>query len=429
MNALTLRTWKVKIVRELRVRSSSAVDAVLYFLRIPPRIPAEAKVNDALFYVAELLMARAGRMAKWVTRLSGRKVILLCHTEGFIPEFSEGFTAIVRYRDAWHLRRLLRALPKPWLIHGFAPKSHYPDVARRAMRDVPYVHDLQDTLVVYYGTTPTKRWLRVELPYEKACMAEADGVIAHSLEPAEGFRRYRIPHGKRPPTLFFPLYCDDDRFIAGVPKISDTEIHLVYAGGGSHRDPRYFGNIQFFGLIDTLTKQGLHFHVYPSPTTLEADRIEYEQVAMNNALFHYHQPVAQEQLPGELARYHIGIHLGFVNDAEHRQSSAKYRLCTTLKLFNFVESGIPVVVSENLEFQSWMLRRYGAGVPLERNQLLQLGTFLDGLMDAGIRERMTKGREAVALSRHVPRLLLFYAQIKQEFQAGRIAPSITSSDC
>lgn len=407
MKALTLRTWKVKILRELRVRSSGMLDAVLYFLRIPPSFPAESRVNDALFYVAELLMARAGRMAKWVTRLSGRKVVLLCHTEGFIPEFSEGFTAIVRYRNAWHLRRLLRALPKPWLIHGFAPKSHYPDVARKAVPDVPYIHDLQDTLVVYYGATPTKRWLRAELPHEKACMANADGVIAHSLEPAEGFRRYGIPRSTRPPTLFFPLYCDDDRFITGVPKISDQEIHLVYAGGvaGSHRDPRYFGNIQFFGLIDTLTEQGLHLHIYPSPTTLEADRTEYIELARSYPRFHYHDPVKQEALAGELARYHFGLIPFFVERSD--QSPEKLKYATALKLFNFLEAGLPVVVSKDLGFQSWIARRSGAGLVVGSDEIVGLAELFVKFGKGAVEQ----GRQDLSLRGNIPRLLHFYEQV------------------
>src|SRR5262249_9797243 len=141
--------------------------------------------------------------------------------------------SVLLFRNSWHLRRLLRALPRPRLVHGFAPKSRYPDVARRALqpKGVPYVHDLQDTLVVYYATTPGARWLREDLPHERACRARADGVVAHSLEPNEGFRRYGIARQDRPPTLFFPLYCDDDAFVADGPKISDTEVHLAYAGG------------------------------------------------------------------------------------------------------------------------------------------------------------------------------------------------------
>jgi hypothetical protein len=222
MNALVWRTWKVKIARELRVRGSAVIDAVLYALHVPPSIPATAKVDNALFYVAELLMARAGRMAKWVTRQSGRKVVLLLPHAKASSRSSpvKASRRCVRYRNAWHSAPVVaRHCPTPWIVHGFAPKSHYPDVARRTLPNVPYIHDLQDTLVVYYGTTPTKRWLRAELPHERACMAEADGVIAHSLEPAEGFRRYGIPHRTRPRTLFFPLYCDDDRFVT-MPKIS-----------------------------------------------------------------------------------------------------------------------------------------------------------------------------------------------------------------
>lgn len=408
MIALKFRTWKVKALRELRVRMSGMVDAALYFLRIPPRVPPEAKVGGALFYVAELLMARAGRLAKWVTRLSGRKVVLLCHAEGFIPEFAEGFTAIVRYRNGWHLRRLLRTMPEPWLIHGFAPKSHYPDVARRAMRGVPYVHDLQDTLVVYYGTAPTKRWLRVELPYEKACMAGADGVIAHSLEPAEGFRRYGIPRGRRPPTLFFPLYCDDDRFVGDVPKVPGKAIHLVYAGGvaGSHRDPRYFGHIQFFGLIRTLAEQGLHLHIYPSPTTLEADRLEYVELARTNPWFHYHEPVAQEALAGELARYHFGLIPFFVQNSE--QSPEKLKYATALKLFNFIEAGLPVVVSGDLEFQGWISRRAHAGVVVASDGLGTLAPRLEAFDGS----RLAAGRTSLSLGAQVPRLLSFYAAVR-----------------
>ncbi|MBK6368396.1 MAG: hypothetical protein IPF64_00840 [Flavobacteriales bacterium] len=413
MNALVWRTWKVKIARELRVRGSAVIDAVLYAVHVPPSIPATAKVDNALFYVAELLMARAGRMAKWVTRQSGRKVVLFCHREGYIPEFAgEGFAAVLLYRNAWHLRRLLRTMPTPWIVHGFAPKSHYPDVARRTLPNVPYIHDLQDTLVVYYGTTPTKRWLRAELPHERACMAEADGVIAHSLEPAEGFRRYGIPHRTRPRTLFFPLYCDDDRFVT-MPKISATETHLVYAGGvaGSHRDPRYFGNIQFFGLIETLTKQDLHLHIYPSPTTLAADRTEYEALAKTNLRFHYHEPVGQEKLAEELGRYHFGFHLGFVNDGDHQQSTAKYRLCTTLKLFNFLEAGIQVISSVNLDFQAWMITRHHAGIAIEREDIALLAERLRVLNNASDPWNVERARVRLSLKENTRRLIAFYEAV------------------
>lgn len=406
-----------KVLRESRARGSALIDRTLHAWGIKPAMPKEAMAEGSyLLYVCETLPARAVRMAKWVARTDGSRILLLCHRDGAIPAFgTAGFEQVLLYRNSWHLRRVVNALPKPRLVHGFAPKSRYPDVVRRALQPqgVPYIHDLQDTLVVYYGTDVKPRWLREELPHERACMHEADGVIAHSLEPNEGFRRYGIARKDRPPTLFFPLYCDDDVFADAVPKISDTEIHLVYAGGvaGSHRDPKHYGNIQFFGLIETLTAQGLHFHIYPSPTNIAADREEYQALARANPCFHFHDPVSQEHLARELARYHFGIHLGFVNDAEHGQSSAKYRLCTTLKLFNFIEAGIPVLSSENLGFQAWIITRHGAGIALNREELYQLNDKLNSLDYDVLASSAKRGRAILSLKRNIPRLMHFYAEM------------------
>lgn len=407
-----------KLRRESRTRGSAMVDAVLHILRLPPTMPPGVKqAAPFMLYVCELLPARAGRMAKWVARVEGARIILLCHRDGFIPAFaSAGFAHVLLYRNAWHLRRILNALPKPKLVHGFAPKSKYPDVARQALQPlgIPYIHDLQDTLVVYYGTQVDLRWLREELPHERACMAGADGLVAHSLEPNEGFRRYGIARKDRPRTLFFPLYCDDDAFAGAVPKVSGTETHLVYAGGvaGSHRDPRQYGNIQFFGLIETLTRQGLHLHIYPSPTNIRADLEEYEALSRTNPRFHFHPPVPQEKLAGELAKYHWGIHIGFVNDAEHKQSVAKYRLCTTLKLFNFMEAAIGIVSSENLWFQSWMITRHGVGISIAREQLGRLVPLLEAFSHEHTTSSLARVRNQLSLKNHIPRLLHFYQVVQ-----------------
>ncbi|HRH37201.1 MAG TPA: glycosyltransferase [Flavobacteriales bacterium] len=414
MDLRSVKTLWTKARREARSRGSALLDQVLFGLGIAPGHVVKGGTGSYLLFVCEALPARAGRMAKWITRTDGSRIVLLCHRDGFVSAFkSEGFADVILFRNAWHLRRILRASSKPKLVHGFAPKSHYPNVARIALKGTPYIHDLQDTLAVYYGTAPHQRWLREELPHERACMAEADGLVAHSLEPNEGFRRYGIAHKDRPRTLFFPLYCDDDAFVTGVEKIDSEAIHLVYAGGiaGSHRDPKHYGNIQFFGLIDMLTAQGLHFHIYPSPTNIRADVEEYEALAKTNPRFHFHQPVAQEKLAGELARYHYGIHLGFVNDGEHQQSQAKYRLCTTLKLFNFIEAGIPVLSSDNLDFQSWIVTRHGAGFGLKREEVGRLGEKLRGLNYGALATSTGNGRAILSLKMNTPRLLRFYSDV------------------
>lgn len=411
MDGRKLKVLWTKLRRELRARGTSVGDRLLHDMGIAPSMPKESQQEEAyLLYVCELLPARAGRMAKWVARTSGDRIILLCHRDGFIPAFANaGFAQVLLYRNAWHLRRILKAMPKPKLIHGFAPKSRYPDVARCALQPqgVPYIHDLQDTLVVYYGTDVKQRWLREELPHERACMAGADGLIAHSLEPNEGFRRYGIARKDRPTTLFFPLYCDDDHFVDNMPKVSETEIHLVYAGGvaGSHRDPKHYGNIQFFGLIGTLTRQGLHFHIYPSPTNIRADVEEYEALARTNPRFHVHDPVPQERLAGELARYHFGI-LPFFKELSE-QSEAKLKYATTLKLFNYLEADLPIIVSRDLGYQRWLVERNGVGLSISLGDLPSLAT---SLLPPEIFS-VEKARGSLGLKNAISRLSGFYGRL------------------
>jgi hypothetical protein len=398
-----------KLRREFRTRGTALLDALLYLLHAAPSLPKDIQSDKSfLLYVCEMLPARAGRMAKWAARTGNMRILLLCHRDVYIPAFrGTGFAHVLLYRNAWHLKRLLHALPKPLLVHGFAPKSKYPDLARMQLQaqGVPYIHDLQDNLVVYYGTDVKPRWLREELPHERACMAGSDGLIAHSLEPNEGFRRYGIARKDRPPTLFFPLYCDDDVFVDNVPKISDGEIHLVYAGGvaGSHRDPKHYGNIQFFGLVETLTKQGLHFHIYPSPTNIRADVEEYETLSRANPRFHFHAPVPQERLAGELARYHFGM-LPFFKELSE-QSESKLRYATTLKLFNFLEAGIPIIVSRDLTYQSWIVERNGSGISVSMRDMTALADLI-----AKFRNKQFS-RPFLGLKRATPRLLQFYQRM------------------
>jgi hypothetical protein len=267
---------------------------------------------------------------------------------------------------------------------------------------------MQDVLATYYGTDPTTRWLQQELPHEKRCLEKADGVISHSMEMNEGFRRYHIT--EKPPSLFFPLYCDDDVFL-DPQKAAGKEIHLVYAGGvaGSHRDPKHYGNTQFAGLIQKLTSQGLHFHIYPSPTNVRADYEEYESIAKENPLFHFHASVSQDKLSAELSQYHYGL-LPFFKELSE-QSATKLKFATTLKLFNYLEAGLPVIVSKDLGFQSWIVERYDAGMGISLDDITSLGNLLKARDYSVVQQKVIVAREKLSLRQNIGRLENFYLKV------------------
>ncbi|MGL4599631.1 MAG: hypothetical protein ACRCYO_19050, partial [Bacteroidia bacterium] len=379
--------------------------------KIPVILPKIKKDNRrTIVFVGEFLPPRTARIAKWLKRTYNDQLILVCYKAGFVPHFvNEGIEQTLLYRNVWHLKRILRQMPRPDILHSFAPTSRFPDAARETLPDVTFVHDMQDVYATYYGINPEKKWLQLELPHEKNCLALADGVIGHSLEPNIGFRRYGIK--KKPPTLFFPLYCDDDSFAKNTRKISDTEIHLVYAGGvaGSHRDPKHYGNIQFHKLIETLTVQGFHFHIYPSPSNVRADYEEYETLAKQNERFHFHNPVKQELLAEELSQYHFGL-LPFFKELS-QQSDSKLKYATTLKLFNYLEAGIPILVSSDLIYQSWLIERMNVGLSINIESIKAIRSIILTSSYSSFQQQTLDARAHLSLKNNIHRIHNFYKKI------------------
>ena len=192
---------------------------------------------------------------------------------------------------------------------------------------------------------------------------------------------------------------------------------LFRSGGvaGSHRDKTHYGSIQFHDLIRVLDAQQIHFHIYPSPSNARADYEEYEQIDKATGYFHFHAAVSQDAMAAELGRYHFGI-LPFFS-SHSSQSGDKYKYATSLKMFNYIEAGLPILVSGDLVYQSWIVRRYEAGITIRQEDLVNLRQVVTGCDYAAMVAKLTARREEISLKVHIPRLLRFYGEV-----AGRHHP-------
>jgi hypothetical protein len=411
MNSAAFRIILTKIRWLAYETATSCFDFVFWFLRLPvPGMVAKPEPGrKRIVFVGELLPPRTPRMAKWLVRSGGFSAVLVCSKRGFVQAFSDPhFEGVYLFRNKWHLKRILLAIPEVYVLHSFAPKSYYPDIARQTL-NVPFIHDMQDVYATYYGLTPSLGWLKKELPHEKTCLEKANGLVANSLEPNAAYRKYFTK--QKPPSLFFPLYCDDDFFFENKKELNPEDIHIVYAGGvaGSHRNPKQYGNIQFKSLILKLASQQIHFHIYPSPSNVRADYEEYEAMARESAYFHFHEPVSQQKLGEELNKYHFGI-LPFFKELSE-QSDEKLKYATTLKLFNYLESGIPVIVSKDLQYQSWMVKRTGSGFEIGIEDLSVLKNIILNHPYSSLKEAVSTARKSLSLKKQINRLIEFYKQV------------------
>ena len=389
---------------------SSLVDWSLFLINLPvgslPK-PSNSEKKVVVF-IGDRVILRSSRMAKWVKRNGDFFTVLLCHKLYFVEKFSNNeWDKVLLYRNKFHLLRIIRQLKDVYLFHGFAPSSYYPDLVRQHVK-VPFVIDMQDVYACYYGLNPGVRWIKAELPHEKNCLQFSDGLIGHSLEPNVVLRKY----GKiKPPSLFFPLYCDNDYFQCNIKSLDADNIHLVYAGGvaSSQRDKAQFGTIQFHELIRILSGQKIHFHIYPSPTNFKADYEEYKQISVNNNYFHFHHSVSQDQLASELNKYHFGLLPFFKIDSG--QSAEKFKYATTLKLFNYIEAGIPILVSEDLVYQNWIIKRSNAGLTIREDDIYRLKEIISGIDYSALVAGLISKREEISLKTHIHRLFTFYRQV------------------
>ncbi len=410
MQTAKLKILFYKIRWLLWDKSTSLFDFLLYQLSFSSNaLRNERASTKRIVFVGEFLPPRIPRMAKWLKREGDYYFILLCHQRGFVEKYTDpSFDETHLFRNNWHLKRILKKMVPPDLVHGFAPKSYYCNVARKSVQ-APYIHDMQDVYATYYGLSPDLNWLKKELPHERECLENANGIVAHSMEVNVSYRKYGI-HSK-PRALFFPLYCDDDFFQQHTKTFNPKEIHLVYAGGvaGSHRNAKQYGNIQFQGLIKTLSEQQLHLHIYPSPSNIRADYEEYEAIAASNPFFHFHEPVAQQDLAKELGKYDFGI-LPFFKDLSE-QSADKLNYATTLKLFNYLEAGIPILVSKDIFYQAWIVQRYRVGLMIAHEEVKDLGAKIKLLPYHELNGNVKAARMSLSLKHNISRLGKFYQDI------------------
>ena len=420
MSGSSLKIFLNKLKWFIYEKVTSAGDFVLFYLNIPVAGTSQIKGEKTIIYAGEFLPPRIPRLAKWFKRYGSFTTVLVCHKRGFVEKFSnQDIDYTFLFRNEWHLKRIIRNIKNPYMLHGFAPKSKFPFIAKEVCKKnfpaTPFIIDYQDVFVTYYGKSPSMRWLQQELPYEEGCFRDADGIVAHSLEPREAMKSWGVKKpGKR---IFFPLYSDNDYFCNTEKKFPDGEIHLVYAGGiyGSHRNKSHYGAAQLHWLIDYLGPQKVHLHIYPSPSVIGADFEEYAQMAKRNSYLHIHPSVSQSKLASELSQYHYGLMPFFTTESS--QSDTKYTYATTLKLFNYAEAGIPILVAADVTYQSWLVKRYGLGISVDlKDDFKEVAKLVGRTTYREQVSNVIKGREVLSLKEHTPRLIKFYEAIKESVE-------------
>jgi len=242
-------------------------------------------------------------------------------------------------------------------------------------------------------------------------LTKSDGIITNCLEPLAIYHDYKIK--KRPPVLFFPFITDNDLFISekNIHKLNGT--HLVYAGGlaGKKSNDSESGNVKFFALAKKLGEQKIHLHLYPSPYTSQDIINDYKKLENEIPYFRMHDVVPQVELGAEISKYHFGIYMYFKQFNSFNEYKFDYQ--TSLKTFNYLEAGLPILMSKDVKFLHWFFGRNKCVIDLEINDLNNLKEKIASKEYSALFKQTLKAREELSLKNNVSKIINFYKKVHE----------------
>lgn len=371
----------------------------------------ESDNEKKIVFVGTVMHARIARMAKWLSRLADYKLVLICSASGYSSKLSgDHFHQVHTFRNSWDLKRkLARYDSTNAVFHLFGPPYQGAYTAVKFIKKAKKIFDFQDLMVTNFGLKPPFLYMKRELKLEEFVLKNVDGIVNHSLELQTAKKYFGEIKAKK---LFFPNYTDSDQFVNKSNKLKD-EIHLVFIGSvhSAYRNRDYFGGGMLHWLIEKLNKQKIHFHIYPAPTNIKEHLVDYIEMDKDLPYFHLHQSIGQEKLSEEISKYDFGV-LPFFHRTNKMLNDKRY-YATTLKIYNFFEAGLPVIIGEDVKFQNYIGKRFGGSIQAKWEDFDDLNTLIQKNNYDDLLELVRQNRQKQSLENNIPKLLNFY-QIVQK---------------
>ncbi|WP_020592360.1 hypothetical protein [Kiloniella laminariae] len=368
--------------------------------------------------VADRLLGRYEKIGSALAAV-GQRVIFLCGEDLTVP--LDWAASVLKY-DSHEHALLLACKFNPVVYHVFCSWFFQVGFLFTKYRPGPVIIDDYDVLtgMIQENHPDYSSFQKLEV---KTLLA-ADG---HSCRSIETQIINRQVGGLRGVRGFFPDSCwNSEAEILTIPRKRD-ELHLVYQGNVYTRfddgsDPANFHP----WLARHCQAQRIHYHLYPTnfPLDKSNDSIYQPLIRENksNPYFHLHRTLSASELIVEQRKFDAGI-LIMSNKSDGPETSTytlrKYEYCMSNKIFDFFDSGLPVLIFP-AKFLSAIAKRYGGAVVLKQENLLNLRDFVKGLDFDKLREGALASRQAYDHRKMGPRLVTFYDKVVEvAYEFGR----------
>jgi hypothetical protein len=258
---------------------------------------------------------------------------------------------------------------------------------------------------------------------QRYCIENADALCCRDLQAqfVKNNLNYRIPRL----SIFFPEYCWDFKSPTPTKKLSTDghEIHVVSIGNFGFEKTGE-GEWGYLDIARRFIRQEIHFHIYQHWFWHNASKTEkdyyfedYLTLADESPFFHIHPTVPMDHLTEEISQYDFGINVvsSLLNKSPLKKyHPAHFRNCLSLRNIDYLDAGLPVVISPQLSLQRFMLRRFGASVDGNQGFFHESTSKLRPLMHPEVLLSLAKKRSAYSIQNQTGRLINFYNTVQKE---------------
>ena len=244
---------------------------------------------------------------------------------------------------------------------------------------------------------------------ERFCLENADG-ICHKGPPYE-LEYYRNQgYNIICPELIWLDYCDEDLIVDnGISKLSDDtgESHLVYTGTISSGQKHGYCNLLPLGR--QLAEKKIHLHIYYA--YYQKDKFsDYIELSINNKYFHFHDTIPFKGLNKEISIYDWHCHI-LRNITGPRFTEEKKLVSMGNKLFTSLESGLPMIVSDHLDWVKKFVEKYEVGLIIKDSDIQNIDKILLKADYHKLKDNVLKARRKLTLRKKAIDLEKFYQRV------------------
>ena len=153
----------------------------------------------------------------------------------------------------------------------------------------------------------------------------------------------------------------------------------------------------------------IYYSPHFSPTKAKWLYSDYLLMARDNPFFKFQKGLLPDKVASVLSRYDFGTMVSLFNRGTFLDVHNRMRLPG--RLFMYLEAGLPMIVSEEMQYLSRLIEDYEIGIVVSLKDLDNLSEIIKRYDREKLKANVEKAKEELSMKKHIGRLIAFYEEV------------------